>query len=154
MHHAEDLFANVGANVGTGRQAPTGGAGIVAIDASKPNETINLAALPLFNPITKAQFETLRNTLVPILCSSSEKGYYGIFLQEMYKQLARDLPSEQIKKIASGLTALSNEKLKEEKAGDKSNKKSKAQKTKTALVTTRGNQQDLQTYDDDDGFGE
>jgi translation initiation factor 3 subunit J len=147
LAHAEDLFGSVGANVGVGRKAP--GAGVVVVDASNPTETVNLGALPLFNPATKMQFEALRTTLVPILTTSSKKAHYSLFLQEFTKQLARELPSEQIKKIASSLTALSNEKLKEEKAGDKSNKKSKAQKTKTTLVTSRANEPDLRTYDEE-----
>jgi translation initiation factor 3 subunit J len=50
------------------------------------------------------------------------------------------------------LTALSNEKMKEEKSADKTGKKSKAQKTKTSLVTNRANAAEVATYDDD--FGE
>jgi translation initiation factor 3 subunit J len=75
-------------------------------------------------------------------------------LQDFAKQLAKDLPSDQIKKIASSLTALSNEKMKEEKAADKTGKKSKAQKTKVALVASRNTSTtaDVNAYDDD--FGE
>jgi len=74
-----------------------------------------------------------------------------MFLQEFAKQLAKELPSDQVKKIASTLTALSNEKLREEKAAEKGGKKSKAQKTKTSLVANRPNEV-FATYDDD--FGE
>jgi translation initiation factor 3 subunit J len=76
-----------------------------------------------------------------------------IFLQEFTKQLAKDLPSDQIKKIASGLTTLSNEKLKEEKAAEKGGKKSKAQKTKVALVASRNVSAaaDVNSYEDDYG---
>jgi translation initiation factor 3 subunit J len=75
-------------------------------------------------------------------------------LQEFTKQLAKDLPSDQIKKIASSLTALSNEKMKEEKAAEKGGKKSKAQKTKATLVASRNVSAvaDTNAYDDD--FGE
>ena len=67
--------------------------------------------------------------------------------------MAKDLPSDQIKKIASGLTALSNEKMKEEKAADRTGKKSKAQKTKVALVASRNTSTaaDVNAYDDDLG---
>jgi translation initiation factor 3 subunit J len=151
LAHAEDLFGGVGANVGVGRTAPgAAGAGVVATGASA-TETVNLGALPLFNPSTKADYEALRATLAPLLLAGSTKKtqtQYVLFLQEFIKQLSRELPSDQIKKIASGLTALSNERIKEEKAGDKSKKKSKAQQTKTTLLTTRAKETDLQSYDD------
>ena len=51
--------------------------------------------------------------------------------------MVRDLNSEQIKKITSGLTTIMNEKMKEEKAADKGGKKSKAAKTKTSLAANR-----------------
>ena len=51
--------------------------------------------------------------------------------------LTKDLPSGDIKTIASKLTTLSNEKMKEEKAAEKGGKKSKAAKTKTSLVASR-----------------
>jgi translation initiation factor 3 subunit J len=77
-----------------------------------------------------------------------------LFLQEFVKQISKDLPSEQIKKIASGLTTLSNEKMKEEKAAEKGGKKTKAAKTKTALNASRdvGVRADTAAYDED--FGE
>jgi translation initiation factor 3 subunit J len=150
MKHAEDLFGEVG--VISGRKAPIAGAA-VSIDAKDPSKTINLGDLPLFKPQTKTQFEALRNTLAPIINANSKKAHYTLFLQEFAKQLAKELPSEQIKKISSSLTALSNEKMKEEKAADKGGKKTKAAKTKTSLVTNRANTLDTNTYEDD-AFGE
>ncbi|KAJ3519469.1 hypothetical protein NM208_g14118 [Fusarium decemcellulare] len=64
------------------------------------------------------------------------------------------MPSEQIKKLASSITALGNEKMREEKAADKGGKKTKAAKTKTSLVTGRANAADTSAYDDNDDFGE
>jgi len=109
--------------------------------------------MPLFNPNTKTQFEALRNTMIPVIAQNSKKAHYALFLQEFSKQLAKDLPSDQIKKIASTLTALSNEKLKEEKAAEKGGKKSKAAKSKTTLagVSRGGVAADTTTYDDDFG---
>jgi translation initiation factor 3 subunit J len=88
---------------------------------------------------------------VPVISNNSKKAQYIIFLQEFTKQLAKDLPSDQIKKIASTLTTLSNEKMKEEKAAEKGGKKSKAQKTKVALVASRNTTTtaDVNAYDDD-----
>ena len=74
---------------------------------------------------------------MPLLAANSSKAHYTLFMQEFTKQIAKELPSDQIKKIASGLTTLSNEKLKEEKAAEKGGKKSKAAKTKVALNASR-----------------
>ena len=131
LRHAEDLFSGIG--ISSGRKATTAGSA-VPIDASDPTKTVDLSSLPLFKPTTKSQFENLRTILGPILANSSKKPHYTIFLQEFTKQLAKELPSEQIKKIASSLTALSNEKMREEKAAEKGGKKTKAAKTKTSLA--------------------
>lgn len=151
MKHAQDLFGDVG-TVPAGRKATTAGAA-VALDASDPTRTVNIADLPLFKPTTKTQFENLRNTLVPIIGAHSKKAHYAIFLQEFAKQLAKDLPSDQVKKVASTLTALSNERMKEEKAAQGGGKKTKASKNKTSLVANRADVIDTKTYEDD-GFGE
>jgi translation initiation factor 3 subunit J len=92
--------------------------------------------------------------LVPLIGGNVKKAQYALFLQEFTKQISKELPSDQIKKIASGLTTLSNEKMKEEKAAEKGGKKSKAAKTKVSLVATRdvGNRADTNAYEDD--FGE
>jgi translation initiation factor 3 subunit J len=150
LKHAEDLFGNVGIS---NRKATTP-ANAVVLDAKNPSATVDLTSLPLFDPKTKLQFEQLRDTLVPIVSGNSKKAHYVIFLQEFAKQLAKDLPSDQIKKIASTLTTLSNEKMKEEKAAEKGAKKSKAQKTKVTLVASRNasTTADVNAYDED--FGE
>lgn len=152
LAHAQDLFGDIG--VSNGRKATTVGAAVV-VDPNDPNNTVNIADLPLFNPTTKTQFTNLRETLAPIITSSSKKAHYSLFLQEFSKQLAKELPSDQIKKIASSLTALGNEKMKEEKAALSGNKKTKAAKTKVSAVVNRSNTTDMDTYDDtfgDDDF--
>ncbi len=125
------------------------------IDASDPTKTVDLSALPLFRPTTKLQFEQLRTVLGPIIAGNAKKAHYTLFLQEFAKQIAKDLPSDQIKKVASTLTALGNEKMKEEKAAEKGGKKSKAAKTKTSLagVSRGGGAPDTNTYEDE-AFGE
>lgn len=132
LKHAEDLFGNIGINKNRGASKPA-----VVADPSDPANSIDLSSLPLFNPSTKEQFLKLRETLVPILAASSKLPHYTLFVQEFTKQIVKDLPSDQIKKIASGLTALSNEKMKEEKAAEKGGKKTKAAKNKATLVANR-----------------
>jgi len=151
LKHAEDLFGNIG--ISNNRKVTTA-ANAVVVNAKDPSATVDLTSLPLFDPKTKLQFEKMRDTLVPVISNNAKKAQYVIFLQEFTKQLAKELPSDQIKKIASTLTALGNEKMKEEKAAEKGGKKSKAQKTKATLVASRNvsTGADVNAYDDD--FGE
>ena len=146
LQYAEDLFGNVGIN--KNRSAPKA---MVSADAKDPSNSIDLSSLPLFNPVTKDQFLKLRETIVPLLAANSKKAQYTIFMQEFTKQIVKDMPSEQIKKIASGLTTLSNEKMKEEKAAEKGSKKSKAAKNKATLVASRdiSSRADTLSYGDD-----
>ncbi|KAF1929635.1 translation initiation factor eIF3 subunit [Didymella exigua CBS 183.55] len=146
---AEELFGEL--SVGKSKTAKA----ITVSDSGDPTNSIDLSAMPLFNPNTKDQFLKLRETLIPLLSNNSKKGQYSLFLQELCKGIAKDLPSDQIKKIASGLTTLSNEKMKEEKAAEKGGKKTKAAKTKTTLNASRdvGRSADTSAYDNDD-FGD
>ena len=150
MKHAEDLFAGIGA-IG----APDKSKAVKAItvqESEDPASAIDLTSLKLFNPTTAPQFTKLRDTLVPLLTNNAKKPQYALMMQEFTKQLVKDLNSEQIKKIASGLSTMSNEKMKEEKAADKGGKKTKAAKTKTTLSANRDVARagaDTTAYDDD-----
>jgi translation initiation factor 3 subunit J len=146
---AEELFGDL--SISTKRT----GKAVTLADENEPGNTIDLSSLQIFNPTSKPQFTKLHETLVPLIAANSKKGQYSLFLQEFTKQISKDLPSEQIKKIASVLTALSNEKMKEEKAADKGGKKTKAAKTKPTMNATRdvGSRADTAAYDDAD-FGE
>ena len=147
LRHAEDMFGSIG--VSKNRSSTKG---IVVADHSDPTSAIDLSSLPLFNPNTKDQFLKLRETLTPILTANSKKAQYTLFMQEFSKQIVKDLPSDQIKKIASGLTTLSNEKMKEEKAAEKGGKKTKAAKSKVTLVANRdtSSRADTTSYADAD----
>lgn len=149
LKHAEDLFEGIG--ISNNRAA---GKHITVQDDSNPGETIDLSTLSLFNPTTKDQFTKLRETLAPLLAKNAKKAQYTLFMQEFAKQIVKELPSDQIKKIASGLTTLSNEKMKEEKAAEKGGKKTKAAKTKTNLGGSRGMADKVDTAAYDDGLDE
>ena len=149
LKHAEDLFGDLGIT-----KNKSAGKSVAVADPKDPANRIDLSTLPIFNPQTKDQFARLRETLGPLLEANSDKAHYGIFLQDFVKQIAKDLPSEQIKKIASALTALSNEKMKEEKAAEKGGKKTKAAKTKATLAASRNISQKADTTSYDDGLDE
>jgi len=78
------LFGNIG--ISNSRKVTTA-ANAVQIDAKDPTATVDLTALPLFDPKTKLQFEKLRDTMVPIIAGNSKKAQYVIFLQEFTKHL-------------------------------------------------------------------
>lgn len=153
LAHAEDLFGNIG--ISNDRKATTA-ANAVQLNTKDPLATVDFTTLPIFDPKTKLQFEKLRDTMVPIIGNNSKKAHYVIFLQDFIKQLSKDLPSDQIKKMASTLTALGNEKQKEEKIAEKGGKKSKAQKTKVALVANRNasTTADVNSYENNDDYGD
>ncbi|KAF2720263.1 eukaryotic translation initiation factor 3 subunit J [Polychaeton citri CBS 116435] len=129
LQHAEDLFDGIG--ISNKRSAPKA---VTIQEGSDPSSAVDLSKLSIFNPKTAPEFSKMRDTLVPLLTANAKKPQYALFLPEFAKQLSRDLSSDQIKKISSALTTLSNEKLKEEKAADKGGKKSKAAKTKSSLA--------------------
>ena len=145
LKNAEDLFGGIG--ISSNRSAPKPA---TLTDPKNPSQTIDLSSLKLFDPQTRDQFNQLRDTLAPLLTANAKKAHYSTFMQEFTKHIVKDLPSEQIKKISSGLTTLSNEKMKEEKAAEKGGKKSKAAKTKTTLNAARETtlKADTNTYDD------
>ncbi|KAL3472787.1 eukaryotic translation initiation factor 3 subunit J [Aspergillus californicus] len=150
LKHAQDLFGDVDLNRNRGK-----GKSVVVHDASgDPTQAVDLSAMPLFKPVTKDQFATLTSTLAPLLTVQSKKPQYALWLPEFTKQLAKELPSGDIKKVASALTTLSNEKMKEERAADKGTKKSKAAKTKVSLVASRDSNRADSTSYDDDGLGD
>ena len=152
LKNAQDLLANVGMGPKT-RSAPN--KALVVEDKSNPGQAIDLSTIPLFTPSTRSQFDALSTALVPLLTASSYKPHYSLWLQDFVKKISADLPSTEIKKAASGLTALSNEKLKEEKAQDKTGKKSKAAKSKTTLAAGRDVGRGIaDTTSYDDGLGD
>ncbi|KAK6343972.1 Translation initiation factor 3 subunit J component [Orbilia brochopaga] len=99
--------------------------------------TLDLADLPLFQPKLKADFDDIKTKLVPLFANMSKKGHYPLFLQEFFRETAKGLSSEQVKKLSSVLTTLSNERMREEKAADTKGKKVSKAKTK-ATVTLGG----------------
>lgn len=150
LAHAEDLFG------GAGGVPATRGPAVVTVttDAGNPAATVELGSLPLFHPTSREQFVALRETLGPLVGAQAKKAHYVAFLAEFVKTLARDLGSEQVKKIASGLTTLGNEKMKEEKAAEKGGKKTKAVKTKSTLNAGRDVAVRADTTSYDDGLDE
>lgn len=156
LKNAEAMFGDLGVNDAAKSKVADAKRTTVQIDPKNPSSVIDLSTLKLFNPQTLTQFTQMRDTLAPLISANSKKAQYGSFAIEFSKMIAKDLSSEQIKKIASGLTTLSNERMKEEKASEKGGKKTKAAKSKTTLNASRDTmaKADTRSYDYDDGLGE
>jgi len=148
MRHAEDLFGAVGIGAGSGtsgRQATQ----TKIVDPKDPSKTIDLSSLDIFNPITRVDFNKLQEVLAPLLATNMKKAHYNIFLQEFTRAITKDLPSEQIKTLASKLTALSNEKQKEEKAAEKGAKKKVPKKAGLGAAGKEMDRIDTRSYEED-----
>ena len=133
LRHAQDLLDNTG----LGPKTRSTNKAIIVDDNANPSQTIDLFTIPLFKPSNRTQFEALSAAIVPLITASSSKAHYSIWAQDFVKKICADMPSAEIKKAASGLTALSNEKMKEEKAQEKTGKKTKAAKGKAILSAGR-----------------
>jgi len=149
LKHAEDLFGNVSLNTDARKKAITA--------QTSGGDIVELGSLPLFKPGNKETFDLLRATLVNLLQASNKKPLFSSFVSDLVVDLSRELTADQAKKLSSRVTTVSNEKMKEEKSMDKDKKKSKAQKTKTALVGGKNlHTADTSNYDDgglaDDDF--
>lgn len=145
LKNAEDLFSNIGVS-----DKRAGAKPVTVQEGDDPASTIDLSKLKLFSPASIPQFTALRETLVPLLAANSKKPQYAIFLEAFVKQISKDLNSEQVKKIATGLSTMSNEKMREEKAAEKGGKKTKAAKSKATLTANRdvASKADITAYDD------
>lgn len=162
MEHAADLFGESlggddmfeGVGIPNTRTKKTA-ANAVVVDAADPAATVDLTKLPLFDPHTAKQFTLLKETLTPLLAANSSKAQYALFLPDFVKAICQELSSDDIKKVASKLTAFGNERMKEEKEKAKGGKKTKAQKGKVALAGARSaaSGKDTTVYDQDD-FGD
>lgn len=149
LKHAVDLFGDIGVNKNRSAAKP-----VTVEDPNDSANKIDLSNLSLFSPSTREEFAALRDTLTPLLTANAKKAQYPLFLTEFVKSIAKDMQSEQIKKVASALTTLSNEKMKEEKAAEKGGKKTKAAKTKASANLDKGGALRADTTAYDDGLSE
>lgn len=148
LKHAEDLFGAVGIGAGAGTSGRSTKP-VAIVDPKDPSRSIDLAGLPIFKPTTKSQFDALSDVLVPIIAANTKKPHYSTFMQEFTRALAKEMPSDQIRLVASKITTLANEKQKEEKEAQKGGKK-KAGAKKVALSSAgkAADVADTKSYDD------
>lgn len=101
------------------------------------------------NPKTKEEFVKLSNDIIEVVVKRLQnKHLYASFVEHHAKELARPLKDVDVRKVASGLTALSNEKQRELKEAGKK------KKAKPALGSVKQAKNDVRAYDEAlDDFG-
>ncbi|KIJ51423.1 hypothetical protein M422DRAFT_203587 [Sphaerobolus stellatus SS14] len=98
--------------------------GSVAIDSSTSKE---LDSLLTANPRTKEEFQEFSDRIIELVIKKHEsKPLYAAFVEHHVKALAQPLKDIDVRKAASGLTTLANEKQREARDKASGKKKSKA----------------------------
>jgi len=101
-------------------------------------------------PSSKEDFDKFEEVLREKITKYEKSPHYVVFLENLYRQLAINLDAEDIKRLGSTLTALSNEKVKQQK-GTKGKKKSKQKASLIVGKDTDDTTVDV-AYDDYDDF--
>ncbi|CAN6598612.1 eukaryotic translation initiation factor 3 subunit J [Trichomonascus vanleenenianus] len=117
-----------------------------------PAGPAKLSDLAIFKPTTKQEFDNLRKTLAPLLCELAEVSslQYGNFVTELCRDVCKAASIDQIRKVSSTLNALTNEKVREERANRGKKKKPVAKAASQKIDEAK----DVTNYDDfeDDDF--
>ena len=101
-------------------------------------------------PRTKEDFIDLSNKIIEFIIKKHQsKPLYPVFVEHMVRELAQPLRDVEVRKAASGLTTLANEKQKEQREGTK-----KKKPAKPALGAVKAGKSDVKVYDEAlDDFG-
>ncbi|KAI0067269.1 eukaryotic translation initiation factor 3 subunit J [Artomyces pyxidatus] len=107
------------------------------------------------NPRTKEDFQVLsRNIIEYIIKRHQDKPLYASFIEHHARELAAPLRDVEVRKVASGLTTLANEKQREQRDKASGKKKPKAAAKPTLGSAKVGGKLDTGVYDEAlDDFG-
>lgn len=95
----------------------------------------DIKTLLSFQPRTKEDFINLSDQLINLIKSHQSKPLYPFFVEHYARALALPLKDVEVRKVASGLTTLANEKQKEQR--DRASGKKRV-KPKTAMKPALG----------------
>ncbi|RDB25657.1 Eukaryotic translation initiation factor 3 subunit J [Hypsizygus marmoreus] len=126
--------------------------GAAALGGTSSSE---LDSLISFQPRTKEDFQKLSSRIIEYIVKQHQnKPLYAAFVEHHVRELAMPLKDVEVRKAASGLTTLANEKQKEQRDKASGKKKSKAA-TKPALGAAKpSGRLDTDIYDEAlDDFG-
>ncbi|KAF8589461.1 translation initiation factor eIF3 subunit [Ramaria rubella] len=152
LSNAADLFGTVAIDCKTGSFSSTLNDWTAFTASSSSKE---LDSLLNFNPRTKEDFQQLSTRIIDLITKRHEsKPLYPSFIEHHVKALAQPLKDVEVRKAASALTTLANEKQKEQRDKASGKKKSKAT-TKPALGAAKSsNKFDTNIYEESlDDFG-
>ncbi|XP_075244773.1 eukaryotic translation initiation factor 3 subunit J-A-like [Convolutriloba macropyga] len=108
----------------------------------------NQGLLEKFDPKGLEDFVEFRFQLTNKLLSYKDSPHYYLFTEDLFRELASGLSSEDTRKLSTMLLAMSNEKVKREKEGKKGKNKSKKQLKQVGnAISEYGN-----GYGDDDQY--
>ncbi|ANB11634.1 Hcr1p [Sugiyamaella lignohabitans] len=147
LNNAAALFGAVDIHP---RAAATANANAAAAaSAATPGK---LSDLTIFKPNTKAEFDALRKTLVPILTDLSEKStlQFANFITDFVRDVCKPLTSDQARKVTSTLNALTNDKQREERASRGKKKPKPIAKDTSLKIDAKKDTTNYDEFDDDD----
>lgn len=126
--------------------------GAAALGGTSSSE---LDSIISFQPRTKEDFQTLSSRIIEFIIKRHQnKPLYASFVEHHVRELAMPLKDVEVRKAASGLTTLANEKQKEQREKASGKKKSKSS-SKPALGAAKPSAKlDTELYDEAlDDFG-
>ncbi|KAI8889091.1 translation initiation factor eIF3 subunit [Backusella circina FSU 941] len=110
---------------------------------AKPVETLK--------PRTRADFEEFKKLLTDLILEKSGNPAYPSFIEQFARDVCAPMKDMDVRKASSSLTALANDKVRQNKEAIKSNKKTKG-KAQTAAKPAASSREYSTTYDDFDDF--
>jgi len=127
--------------------------GTVALDSSSSSK--DLDSLLTFNPRTKEDFQELSTRIIELVMKRHQsKPLYPSFVEHHVKELSQPLKDVEVRKAASALTTLANEKQKEQRDKASGKKKSKAAAKPMLGAAKSSNKFDTNIYEESlDDFG-
>ncbi|KAG2222590.1 hypothetical protein INT45_008709, partial [Circinella minor] len=120
------------------------------VSVSKNN---NSKSIEEFKPKTRVEYNDYAKRLAEIILANSKSINYGTFLDTLVREIAAPCKDTDIRKAASSLTAMANEKQRQAKEATKTKKKGKPQLAaagKNAAMDDSSAYRDV--YDDFDDF--
>jgi len=108
--------------------------------------------LSTFRPRTKDEFDEFSKRLTEVITSVSNLPHYTMFVIGLVKAISEPLGSEDVKKVSSGLTALTNEKLKAERGAGGKKKGTKKPVLVVGAAKNIAPKFDTSNYGEDDDF--
>ncbi|KAI8354161.1 eukaryotic translation initiation factor 3 subunit J [Blakeslea trispora] len=121
---------------------------------SEPEATKKVPAKPVesVKPRTRADFEEFKKLLTDLILQQKNHPNYATFLDQFAKDIAQPMKDMDVRKAASSLTALANDKQRQQKEALKNNKKTKGKTQPAKPAAPAPSREYSTTYDDFDDF--